>query len=349
MDGIKNATEKKRIKIEIKTKDRKRVPVVLVVNVLQRIQNIIYSVGDHVKGNPYRPRGDYPKDIKEDCSLVFSDVKLGSITADLQISEVRTAIPGLPTYGELALDKTNKIIETISTLREPKQQLLGIINDEKRLNRIITDFNNIWPNEESNYDIYLTYSYKKHQFYPDRKPIIESLLYYPEEEYEIVVQGRLIEYSVDQKRKFEVDTPFGKKRGKYTVDIEDYVNDHMGEFVRARGMMSIENNKEIFEIKNENALERMSTFPIKDFFVKNKLLTFKQPINVEVEYSNEQYIFSEDNLKLLVVAKNVKEGFEGIKEELSHIWTNYVLAKERELSSDAIRFKKHLLSLVKEG
>jgi hypothetical protein len=32
--------------------------------------------------------------------------------------------------------------------------------------------------------------------------------------------------------------------------------------------------------------------------LKNELITFEQPINVEVEFENEEYIFSEDKLKL---------------------------------------------------
>jgi len=81
--------------------------------------------------------------------------------------------------------------------------------------------------------------------------------------------------------------------------------------------------------------------------VKNELMTFEQPINVEVEFENEQYIFSEDKLKLLVVAKTIEEGITGIKEELTSIWEDYILANEQELNGDAIEFKKCLLSLVK--
>jgi hypothetical protein len=111
--------------------------------------------------------------------------------------------------------------------------------------------------------------------------------------------------------------------------------------------MSIVNKQYVFSINDENALEQISTFPIQNFLVKNALITFEQPINVEVEFENEEYIFSEDKLKLLVVTKNVKDGITGIKEELTSIWEDYILANERELSGDAIEFKKNLLSLIK--
>ena len=88
---------------------------------------------------------------------------------------------------------------------------------------------------------------------------------------------------------------------------------------------------------------------IPKFLVKDNLITFKQPINAEVEFENEQYIFSEDTLKLLVVAKTIEEGINGIKEELAHIWADYILANERELNGDAIKFKKYLLSIIRGG
>ncbi|MGB7531546.1 MAG: hypothetical protein WA977_01020, partial [Halobacteriota archaeon] len=94
---------------------------------------------------------------------------------------------------------------------------------------------------------------------------------------------------------------------------------------------------------DENALEKINTIPIPTFLVKDNLITFKQPINAEVEFENEQYIFSEDTVKLLVVAKTIEEGITGIKEELAHIWADYILANERELNGDAIKFKKYTL------
>ena len=173
------------------------------------------------------------------------------------------------------------------------------------------------------------------------------MLYHPTEEYEMVLQGRIIEFRVDQKRQFEIDTPKGILRGKYSSEIEDYIIRHIGELVQARGVMSIVNKQYVFSINDENALEQISTFPIRIFLVKNDLITFKQPINVEVKFENEQYIFSEDKLKLLVVAKTIEEGITGIKEELTSIWEDYILANEQELNGDAIEFKKYLLSLIK--
>jgi|LGVE01.1.fsa_nt_gb hypothetical protein len=340
--------EKKKIKIEIKAKDVKNVPVMLAVDIFQSIQNIIYSIGDHLKGNPPRPKGDFPTEIKKDCSLVFSDIELGSISAELQISEVQEGLPDMLSYGEQALEKTNEIIETIAIEDEPEEHLLTIINNRKRLDRIIRELDPIWPDENSNYGISFSYRGKKRDFYPRRKPIIKALLYHPTEEYEKVLQGRIIEFRVDQKRQFEIDTPEGIVKGKYSSEIEDYIIRHIGELVQARGVMSIVNKQYVFSINDENALEQISTFPIQNFLVKNDLITFKQPTNVEVEFENEQYIFSEDKLKLLVVAKTIEEGITGIKEELTSIWEDYILANEQELSGDAIEFKKNLLSLIKE-
>lgn len=340
--------EKKRIKIEINTKDKKSVPVMLAVDILQGIQSIIYSIGDHLAGNPFRPKGDFPKEIKEDCGLVFSDIKFGSVSAELQINEVQTALPDMLTYGELALGKANEIIETVAIEDDPEEHLLEIINDKKRLDRIIRELDPIWPDEESKYDISFSYRDKKYNFHPGRKPIIKLLLYHPAEEYESIVLGRIIEFRVDQKRQFEIDTPEGIVRGKYSADIEDYIDRHIGKIVKARGIMSVEDKQRIFQIESENAFERIDTFPITDFLLSGETVTFEQPISIEVEFENEQYIFSEESMKLLVVADNIKDGTSGIKEELAHIWGDYILANKEELNNDAIKFKRYLLSLIKE-
>lgn len=341
--------ERKIIKIEIKTKNEKKVPVMLAVDVFQRIQNIVYSIGDHLKGNPPRPKGDFPTEIKKYCTLVFSDLKYGSVSADLQIFDDQIALPNKQTYGERALERANGIIETISIEDKPEEHLLNIIDNKKRLDRIIRDLDPIWPDETSNYSISFSYKKKIRNFNPNRKPIIRSLLYHPTEEYEKVIQGRIIEFRVDQKRQFEIDTSEGIIKGKYSSEIEDYIIRHIGELVQARGVMSVENKKYIFNIKDENALEKINKIPIPNFLLKKKLITFKQPLNIESEFVNEQYILSNDELKLLVVAKNIKKGINGIKEELKNIWEDYILADENELNDDAITFKKYLLSLIKEG
>ncbi|MDD2665562.1 MAG: hypothetical protein PHD13_02110 [Methanocellales archaeon] len=312
-------TQKKTIKIEIKTKDDKKVPVTLAVDVFQRIQNILYSVSDHLKGNPFRPKGDFPSDVKEECSLVFSNIALGSMSAELQLSKSQMGLLGLDTCGEKALEKTNEIIETISIEDEPEEDLLKIIDSPKRLNRIVRELDQIWPEETAKYNISFAYKQRKRDFHPNRKPIIKFLLSHPIEEYEKEMQGRIIEFRVDHKRQFEIDTPEDIIKGKYSPEIEDYVIQHIGGLVQVRGLMSVVNKQHIFEIKDENAIEEINAIPIPNFLLDNKLVEFKQPLSIKIEFESEQYILSNDELKLLVIAKNIKDGLNEIKEELKDI------------------------------
>ena len=98
---------------------------------------------------------------------------------------------------------------------------MTIINNRNRLDRIIRELDPIWPDENSNYGILFSYSGKKRDFYPRRKPIIKALLYHPTEEYEKVLQGRIIEFRVDQKRQFEIDTHEGIVNKQYVFSIND--------------------------------------------------------------------------------------------------------------------------------
>ena len=340
--------QRKTIKIEIIPKDGKKVSVNLVIDVFQGIQNIIYSVDDHLRGNPFRSKGDFPSDVKTESSLVFSNIKVGSISAELQLSELQTGLPGMPTYGERALEKTNEILEIISTEDEPGEDLFKIIDDRKRMDRIIRELDPIWPEQNSDYDISITYKEKKQTFNPKRKPIIKSLIYHPTEEYEKEIRGRIIEFRVDRKRQFEMDTPEGIIKGKYSPEIEDYVIQYIGDLVQMRGIMSVVKRRHIFEIKDENAIEKINTISIPKFLLDEKLVTFEQPIPIEIDFENEQYILSNDELKLLAISKNIKNGLNEIKGELKDIWNDYILANEEELSNDAKKFRKYLLSLVRE-
>lgn len=342
-------TANKTIKIEIKVKDDKKVSVSKAVEIFQKIQDIVYNIGDHLHGNIPRPSGDYPSYVKKEFCLVFKDIKMGSLSAELQISDLQAGLPDLKTYGERALDNTNDILETIIVEEQPQDKLVKIIDNPKRLDRILRDLDPIWPEEISDYTISYTYKQASRYFSPEKKSIIKAMLHSPVKKIRETIQGRLYDFRVDQNRIIQIDTPEGTRRVKYLPEMESYLKQHIGEVVEIIGETIIENGKELFYLQSENDLTKKNTLDVSNIKLKDKSIFFKKPIQVETEFENEQYILSNDKLNLLVVSPKIKDGLKEINEELITIWREYVFVNESELSEDAKKFKQYLLSLVQEG
>jgi hypothetical protein len=67
---------------------------------------------------------------------------------------------------------------------------------------------------------------------------------------------------------------------------------------------------------------------------------------ISVDSDGTGFLLSEPVFGLLVAAKNVQEGIEGIRTQLSMLWDAYVGCPESKLTRDAMVLRKKLIELV---
>lgn len=72
------------------------------------------------------------------------------------------------------------------------------------------------------------------------------------------------------------------------------------------------------------------------------------PIPIRVESEGTGYLVSEPVFGLAVPAKNVKEGIDGIRTQLSMLWDAYVGCPESKLSEGALDLRKKLVALTEK-
>lgn len=340
----------KTIKIEIKVKDDKKVPVSRAIEIFRKIQEVVYNVGDHIRGNPPRMGGDFPEIVKKECELLFKELKSGSLIAELQIGDEQTSLPNMQTYGEMALNNTNEIIEAINIEAKPEDALNKIVNNPLRLYRILEDLEPIWPEPSSDYIVSFGYDHKPRNFIPERKQIIKELLHPPTKTREEVITGRIYDIRVDQQKRILIDTIDGSKNVTYPAELESYVFDHVGKLVEIHGEAILEGKKIIgYKLQDKNDLSKKKSLDISIIKMRDRIIHLKEPIPVEIEFEEKQYILSYEKLNLLAVAPKIKDGLDEINSELATIWNEYALVDNSELSEDAIKLKNYLLSLVQEG
>ncbi|MCZ7396241.1 MAG: hypothetical protein ABOK23_06880 [Candidatus Methanoperedens sp.] len=327
-----------------------KIPAMYVAEILQHLQNILYSIGDHIEGNAPRPKGDYPQSIKDYCSLFINNLSTGSILAEMQIGGAQESLPEMQTLGERSISIANDLINLLSEgdLNRASQNLPTLIDDPRRLNRILREFDAIWPDSSSNINISFNFGQSSFRVLnPAQKIMIQSLLQRQPEEYEKEIFGRFIELRVDQKRHLQIDSPEGLIVCQYAPEIQDFIIKYIGELVRVRGLMTpTQTGKYVLQIEDETSLETITKYQIKSFALGSKIKLLSEPLSVDVIFDNDQYIVSNDELGLLAVANSMKSAVEEIEDELAILYSEYVAASENELSPGARRLRGKLMEIL---
>lgn len=339
--------EAKRIQIHIesKIKGHKSVPAIIIADNFQRIQNIICYIVDDLEGNAPRKRGDFPNSVKDKCELVLTDISFGSIEAELAISDSQISLPGAETFGEKAIVIGNEIVQTISKGENISPVVSKHIKNGRRIDRILREFDSIWPDDESKYNIGLNFGKKQMVFLdPTRKDVLRAALLRPPDNAEKAVTGRLMEIRVDQRRSFQIDTIEGPVTCLYTPELEDKIVENIGRLVLVRGIMTLVRGKYALSLNDEKSIEGLKWLPLSDVKIRGKSLNLKEPIYLDILYENDSYIISNDKFHLRAEDSSLKTAMEEINQEIEILWEDYVEASLEELSEDALDLRKDLIS-----
>jgi len=339
-----------RIKIDSKKGKSKNIPVTVIAELLNNTQNLLCNIVDDIEGNPPRKGGDFPYTVKERCELVVKMAKIGSFDAVLAVSDTQSSLPGSQTKGELAIIKANNIIEVIFNEDKILPKIKLEINNEKRIEKILDDIYQMCPDPESEYNIAMGFGGNKIQnLNPERKQKIKSALYRQPTKFEKVIIGRLMELRVDRKRQFQVDTDEGIITCQYTPDIENEIIKSLRNIVKVQGtLVPDKKGKFILQINDNKSIEPLSMYPLKEVKLKDKIRELKIPLQLDVNYYDEEYIVINKDIGLRVISKTMKEALEGISEQIDSLWSTYVEADTSMMNASAKELRKKLISLFKE-
>ena len=347
--GVEDKTLVIHIKKKIDKESDTPISVTEVAESYLWIQNLLCHITDDIEDNPTREGGCFPSTVREKCELVIKDFKQGSAISTIALSAQQTSLPGTKTVGEIAIEKARKIITSISHDKEANNVIESEINNPHRREKILRETEKFWPGKNSTVDIKLKFGVSDYVFLnPERRELIQSLTYTEPVSYEKVYRGRLDTISVDSKRRISLDTPDGKINCKYEPDMECTIINYMGKIIQVHGIMTEENGTKLLHISSEKSIMPLDSLQLQFVIVNDSVKVFKEPLPVDIQYDNERYIVSNDELGLVVVSSNLKEGFKGLGEELEMLWNAYVTVDEKTLSKSAISLRKELISLFKE-
>lgn len=96
-------------------------------------------------------------------------------------------------------------------------------------------------------------------------------------------------------------------------------------------------------ISLENPLSRLS---ISEVFINERKVKLSEPLSVNIQFEDQHYILSDDDLGLLAISGKLDNAVNEIQEEFSELWNEYVTCPEEELTQDAKALRAKLIGLV---
>lgn len=330
------------------------VPAVIFADYIKAVQAIAYTAGDFLLKNPNRSGGDVPKKVKDNCTLVFRDLKIGSIDATLAFQPQNHTLPNMNSVCMQACEIIPKSFRAANEADDINTKLFETMSDEFRNKKILKEIEKIWPDEAAGYSIEMHYPEGEPiTLSPKRKPMIQQANRKTPHKYSAEIYGRVVDVRVDDKLKFELNTTIGVVEGQYDIQQADLFKELLGGFVRINGMITETNTKKEIAINPvSDAIQKVESIPFTHIISDTEdPIDLASPLAIDVIWDAEEneFILSNKEYRLLGVAGSLVEGMREIGNGILFLRDEYLREDDKNLTKNARELKSRLRLLFHSG
>jgi hypothetical protein len=346
------SSEKGQIRIYIKPKDVKKtnVSIKAIADFFTNIQNILYQVCEDTIESQYRQSGRYPDFVTDNCELVLKEMKIGSADALVALSQSQKRLPfpeiGPLNIGELAISKTDHLIDIAGTKDDINHEVAVIITNPDRRYSVLSSIYAIWPDTDSKYEYSLAVGKKKLQkMNSKRKPIIKAALDEEAPLTEKTVYGRLVEVNVTKKNSCQIETSEGRFDCKFNANLEDKIINNVRHFVSLSGILK---DSRTILIENDNAIKQIREIPLYQITIDGKLQDLVNPIKLRMEYdkNTNRYLVENAQLDIFSIENTLLAAVEDVKIQINMLWKGYVEENPSKLTEGAMEYRELIKNLL---
>ena len=326
------------------------VPAVIFADYIKAVQAIAYTAGDYLLKNPCRSGGDVPKKVKDNCTLVFRDLKLGSIDATLAVQSQNHTLFDMGPVCMQACDIIQKSFRVANEADDISTTLFETIPDEFRNDRILKEIEKIWPDETAGYSIEMQYPKSESiKLSPKRKPMIQQANRKKPQKYSAEIYGRMVDVRVDDKPKFELSTTIGVVGGFYENVHADVIPSLLGKFVQISGVITETGQKKDITIgPTPDAIKPVDAIPLTKIISGTKdPIDLAEPLTIDVLWDGEEkeFILSNKEYRLLGVGDTLQGAMQEIEHGVLFLCSEYLREDDENLTKDARKLKSRLQTL----
>jgi hypothetical protein len=298
------------LKLESKEHLGDRVPVRVLIKILDGIQKTVYELGNYRLNRDSTP-GPKSADLEKDCELYFVKAEQGSILATVAFPERGyDLVPNLPDLTDYIYKDVKNVLWSIAS--KNKDLFKETVKDQKVRKRIINDLVPVLPSYKNKYELSFAFD-EAEELKKVERPRSEEIIEYIDmvDVSENVQQDDLIEIKAYCMAKV---TDSGK------VDIKEVLKFELIDDIRPYIADKIEANDELF--------------------------IFTKEIVCAVTKERGYIVIEYEPLGIEVYAKTREEAIDSFNEEFAMLYRMYLLEQDQKLTQDALLIKKRLDDLI---
>jgi hypothetical protein len=333
-----------RFKISSKNGQGKKIPLSILANGFQKIQSLIYILGDQIEGNEFRSAGNYPNQIKERYELALSSLNIGSADSFIVPASPIQSLGHMQSHADQAISLLNQVISVISDPKG-KSDISDILPDERRKKKFARELADFWPNEDTPYVYEIgTGTSSLIRLHPAKRNELVRIqkTFHPVHEVRDIY-GRITSLNVNEKRRILIETPQGEISGHYIQDIEGDLIGYLGSFVHFEANLKLDKGKFYAEIDDTITIEHFEEFPLEYAVINNQKKRLSSPLSISIEYVDEQYHLENGDFLLETYATRWKDAMDNVLDQLELLYLEYGMCDPNELTSDALDLRNSLI------
>ncbi|MHB1868149.1 MAG: hypothetical protein ACYCPP_04305 [Nitrososphaerales archaeon] len=330
--------------------DGGRIPIEETSEFLSRLQTLINHLGDYLTGSDYRSRGRSPDNVRSRCTLVFKNLRVGSVKAELELQDQQTTLENVPTLGEESIRKFYDLVSLVEKGENLERNMDAMIERPLHRNRIIEDMYKIWPEERGAYRAKVKVEDKTMvNMPPERKLALQGLLARVDRK-QTTVKGVLGTLRVAPGKKLmRVVGPDGQITCEFPKELEATARGYLGKPVIVYGGATFDGEGNVKDIPDVTKISPFTTLEIQRVFAGKQEFALREPLIVTVDYEQDSWIMKNDDLGIVATSADYDDCLEEFGDQFGFIWKEYGSASDSELTKDAKELKQRISHYVKKS
>jgi hypothetical protein len=309
----------------------------------------MFHIGEALTGSDYRVRGAPPESVRKRCTLVFSNVAMGSFHATLELEDQQGILDGTP-LGEETISTFHDLVEKIETSEEPEAGLNRILTDRRHRARIISDFSAFWPEEREGHALsFEVPGLQKITMSPSRRLVLDGLEHRLEAQEITSVRGVLgtLKVAPGKRKIMRVIGPDGQINCLMTIEHETTARKLLGKPVMVSGEADFDavgNPREIVDVKR---IEPFKEIQLQRIFSETSELKLAAPLIVGVDFREDHWVMEYEDLGIISTNTDYEGCFKEFNEDFLFVWAEYGSAEDAGLTEGARELKRKITEIVR--
>lgn len=344
-----------KLKIEGPLAEEGNVPISLLAEKLQALQESLYGAANAMEGFSGGAKGQWINQITDSCKLLFSNFIKGSLIAETKLPEIQE----IPLSEELNLQK--RAVSTFKNAlaainKKDIKELQKLMPNSPTRVRFVKKCEKLFPDTDS-YSIAIGNGSGK-TFATLKSENRDSLKMFEDIEEQSLtttrktLRGIFIEIRIgDDKRHFAIKGKDREHKFQYEEELEDFISQ-----IPTRSQVEVVCDVELNNdgsIKNESRVYDVRIIDMQPpifnkFDFDNRSFVLKKPVEAIFKYEDGLWVYEIPEYGIHTYSYDRKEAFASIGEDFAFQYDDIALEEDENLSEDAIKLKQRIKENLKE-